>query len=865
MKNSSVSKAVFLLLLFPILSFSQNLPSPKKHFGHQMGEEGKIIDFHDGLKYYQNLAKKSDRIRYTELGKTTDGNPFVLLIISAPENLARLDAIKQKRHKLNDPRKLSDDEAQRIANEIPAVVFHTSSIHSTEISTAQVVPELVYTLVSDKSEEMQRILKNIIVLVSPSANPDGQVKVKKWYDEHEGKPWESRMPWLYHTYLGHDNNRDWILLHFPEQLLTAQKIHMEWHPIYSHEMHQMGGTGARIFVPPYQDPYDDNTAPQVMETMAIVGAAMSHRLTSEGKSGVVKNAIYDLFTPARAFQIYRGTARILTETASANFARKRTLKPSDLRARRGGTGTYDPLKKSWNFPFPWQGGDWTFRKMVEYQKTAALAAITLVAGNPGGFNMAYYQGLKWAVEGKDWPYAFVFPAEQPDPSSTARLLRAMQRGKIEIHKARKPFRAGGQTFATGSHVILLRQPYGAWAKTVLEIQHYPDLRRSPDDPPVVPYDVTAQTLPLMMGVDAVQVEQQFKADLGLVDAEIYFAGSVSGSGTGGYFILPNSNEAYAVADVLLDEGHEVAQVNERVTLSGQTLPPGSFFVKPANGLSAKIAELAKKWSFTAISADGSGLPSDVLSPLSNPRIGLYEPWGGVMDAGWTRLILEQWELEFKTLRHTDILAGNLANNYDIILFPDGMNAERILNGNSNWPEKYQGGIGENGKDNLTAFVNNGGTITTFGRTSMALVSLLDLPIANSIQGLSTREYFEPGSLVLTELDPSSPIAYGLPNKLPVMNRWGPAFVPKATTKASPKMIGKYPNYDPRLSGFLLGPEHIQGKGSIAIQKMGKGRVILFSMTPQFRAMTHGSYKLVFNAIFWAARQDKEMDMPASTQ
>ncbi|MFQ5772005.1 MAG: M14 family zinc carboxypeptidase, partial [bacterium] len=424
MKKSLIAVIVSVVLCLPALNLAQNLPSPQKHFGHIMGAEGEIINFFDGLKYYQTLAKKSNRIRYTELGKTTDGNPFVLLIISAPENLQRLDEIKQKRHRLSDPRKISDEEASKLAHELPAVAFHTSSIHSTEISTAQVIPELVYWLLSGQSEEVQRILKNTIVLVSPSANPDGQVKLKKWYDKHKGKPWESRMPWLYHTYVGHDDNRDWVLLHFPEQRLTAQKVHMAWHPIYSHEMHQMGGTGARIFVPPYQDPYDPNTAPEVMETMAIVGMAMSHRLTAEGKGGVVKNAIYDLFTPARAFQIYRGTGRILTETASANFARKRVLKRKDLQSRRPGTGIYDPLKKSWNFPLPWEGGEWTFRKMVEYQLSATKAALNLVSSDPGAFNMNIYRALKRAVEGKGWPYAYVFPAQQSDPSSTARLLQA---------------------------------------------------------------------------------------------------------------------------------------------------------------------------------------------------------------------------------------------------------------------------------------------------------------------------------------------------------------------------------------------------------------------------------------------------------
>ena len=845
-------QAFSVLILLPAVLLAQNLLTPEQHFGHQMGAEGQIIDFYNGLKYYQQLAKQSDRILYTELGKTTDGNPFVLLTISAPENLQRIDEIKRQRHRLSDPRILSEKDAEKLAAELPAVVFHTSSIHTTEISTAQVIPELVYMLVTRESAEVQRMRQNTIILISPSANPDGQVKIKKWYDAHMGTNYEGRMPWLYHTYIGHDNNRDWVLLHFPEQRLTAQKIHNDWHPVYSHEMHQMGATGARIFVPPYQDPYDDNTSPQVMGTMAMVGTAMSFRMTSEVKGGVVQNAIFDLFTPARAYQIYRSTARILTETASANFARKRTVRAEEFRGGRGGTGTYDPLKKSWNFPLPWPGGDWKFRTMVEYQLSASMAAINLVAGDPAGYNLAQYRAFKWAVDGQGWPYAFVFPAEQHDPSSLARLLQALQRGEIEIMRANKAFSAAGQQFSGGSYVVLLRQPYGAWAKTLLEIQKYPDLRRNPEDPPVVPYDVTAQTLPMMMGVDAVQVEEPFQADLSKVSKEIRFAATLSGSGAG-YLILPNSNEAFAAADALLDDGFAVSRLVSEVTAAGADVPAGAFWIAPHTQLSDALKKLASKWHFSAIAADESVMAEAQKHALHNPRIGLYEPWGGVMDAGWTRHVLEQWQLENETLRHSDVLAGKLNERVDIIIFADGISERELLRGSSNWPQQYRGGLGDRGVAALKDFVEAGGMLVAFGRTSMTLASALQLPVSNALAELSARDYFAPGSLVLTELDASSPLAYGLPDKLPVMNRWGPAFIPKATTQPVPDFPGNYVDYDPRLSGFLLGPEHLQGKASIAVQQIGNGRVVLFSMAPQFRAMTHGAYKLVFNAIFWAAQ------------
>ncbi len=352
-------------------------------------------------------------------------------------------------------------------------------------------------------------------------------------------------------------------------------------------------------------------------------------------------------------------------------------------------------------------------------------------------------------------------------------------------------------------------------------------------------------------------EQRF-SKLILVKNEIHFKGQASTSASGGYVILPNSNEAYAAADALLDADYEVAQLNETTTVDQQILPAGSFHVSPKTGLSGKVAELAQKWSFNTVGLDRTKLISDdVFNPLGNPKIGLYEPWGGNIDAGWTRLVLEQWELEHNTVRNADLKAGNLANKYDIILFPDGLRAGSILNDSTSRPEKYMGGIGDKGLNELQTFVQAGGTIAAFGRSSMALVDLFDLPVANSVQELTRKDYFAPGSLVLSELDVTSPIAYGLPDKLPVMNRRGPAFIPRATTGAGPKMIGRYPDYDPRLSGFLLGPEHIQGKGSIAVQTVGRGRVILFSMAPQFRAMMHGTYKLMFNAIFWAARHNKE--------
>ena len=846
---------LFLFAFAPAFAAAaDDLPSPEQFFGHVMGAEGKLIDYPRSLEYYRLLAERSDRMLYQELGKTTNGNPFVLLIISSPENLAKLGDLRAARDRLCDPRKLSEEEALRLAEELPAVAYHTGNIHTSEISCAHVTPELVYDLVSGNSAEVRKILDNVITLVGPNANPDGLVMIKEWFDANEGQPWEGNMPWLYHPYVGHDDNRDWMLLHFPAQRLTATKIFNVWHPIYSIEMHQMGSYGARIFVPPYKDPLDPNTAPQVVDTMNIIGTAMSHRLTTEGKGGAVKAAIFDLYTPARAYNCNHGIGRILTETASCNFVRTLEIKPEEMAGMRRGFGEFNALKSSWNFPLPWEGGAWSLREMVEYQLSTNMAALDQVASQPGLFNKAQYMALKRACDGVggSWPYAYVVPSVQSDPGNAAEMLRALQRGEVEIHRATAPFTAGGNEFPAGSHIVILRQPYAAWVKSLLENQEYPDLRKRPNDPPDMPYDVTGHSLPLLMNVEAVCVEKEFEAYMIPVTGEIAAPGEIAGRGDG-FVIDCATNDAYTVADELLDAGFAVSRLTKTLVHDDDEFAAGSFVVKNAKGLEAKLAELAPKRNFKA---RGIGRMPQVsmLAGLSNPRIALYIPWGGNMDAGWIRLVLELYGFEYEIIRNADFRAGNLSGRFDIIIFADGMSEASIKLGRSEWPEEYTGGLGDEGVAALRAFVEEGGTALASGSTSMALVELLGLPIVDKLKDLKQQEHFSPGSIVAVDLDPASPLAAGLPAKLPVMKIWGPAFSPDitATDWSGLKMAASFARNDVRLSGFLLGPEHLHGAGAIAVQEIGKGRAILFACRTQFRAMTYGSYKLLFNSIFWAA-------------
>lgn len=835
---------ISLFLVAQIVT-AQEIPKPEEYFGHQMGEEGILLDYAKSLEYYREIASLSPRIKMLELGKTTEGNPFTLLIISSAENITRLEELKNDRERLSDPRKISPVEAKELAERLPAVVFHTTSIHSSEISTAQVVPELVYNLVSGTNSDMTSIREKAIVLICPSANPDGQIKYNKWYSQHKGTAWEGRMPWLYHSYVGHDNNRDWVNLYFPEQRLTATRIHLEWHPVYSHEMHEFGSTAARIFLPPYLDPIDINTAPSVVSTMNSLGMAASHAMANEGKGGVVNNAHFDLFTPARAFQIYHGTGRILTETASGQFARTKTVTSEDFSSRSWSGEGYHPLKRSWNFPLPWQPGPWTFRDRVEYQLSASIALMRQAASNSYLYNMAFYNALKWAVDAEGWPYAYIIPDLQNSPEAARQLVKLLMQGGVEIHSLTNKMEINGRIYQPGSKVIYLSQPYGAWAKTLLEVQHYPDLRRNPDDPPVMPYDVTGHTLPLLMGVDAVKVAGTFEAEVELLksaDGEI----DIKRGKLKYYAISSRDNSAFYMVNKLIGKNKKVWRLKDKV----EKLDAGSFIVEATQVDEELIREIMGGRIVEVETASIKDIEKST-TRIRRPRVAVYESWGGVIDAGWSRKVLEDYGFEYSILRNSEIAAGQLNSKYDVIIFPDGFSVTGLKNGNRNYPEPYSEAAGTRGVANLKDFVFQGGLVLSWGSSSITVAQLLDLPVRDKAVELERNKFFAPGSVVLVELDTSHPVNYGMQRKTAVQIRRGPLFVPRATVLPGPKTPGRYPEYDCRLSGFLLGSDLMQGAGALAVQPMGKGKVVLFSYLPQFRGMTHGTFKQIFNALYWS--------------
>ncbi|MGY8800137.1 MAG: M14 family zinc carboxypeptidase [Longimicrobiales bacterium] len=511
-----ISAFAVLALVVPALA-AQSVPTPRDHFGFDVGEDRSLANWDQLTNYYQDLASSSPRVSYESLGETVSGNPFVMLTITSPENHARLDELREIQMKLADPRTISGEaELERLLDMGKAVVMITHGIHATEVGGSQSAARLAYHMASSNDEKVQEILDNVIFLQIPSLNPDGLQWVANWYNEHVGTEFEAApMPWLYQFYVGHDNNRDWYAFTQNETIMTVAAQN-SWHPQIVHDIHQMGATGARIFFPPYIEPWEPNIDPALTTAVNQLGAYMAAEVTSQGKAGVVINAQYDAFTPARAYMHYHGSARILSETASARLATPVTISPDQLGPGRG----FDASKRSWNFPNPWKGGDWGLPDITEYQFSGAMALLTNAAKNRRYWLENFYGVTDRAVEKWDeWPDAWIIPGGQENQTGVKYALRSLVLADVEVHESEGPFTIDGMTFPAGSYVVPMNQPWAGFANSMFEIQHYPDLREYPGGPPLRPYDVTAHTFGYLFDFETVAIDGDIGVGLsGPIDA-----------------------------------------------------------------------------------------------------------------------------------------------------------------------------------------------------------------------------------------------------------------------------------------------------------------------------------------------------------
>lgn len=842
------------LFLFPAIAvlsavaLGQSITSPEEAFGFKPGADRKLADWKQLTTYFETVSHQSKRVHFENLGLTTEGRPFVSLVISSPENLERAEEYKEILRRLADSRKTTADQAKELAQRGKAVLVVTCNIHSTEIASSQSAAEFVYRLASSEAPSVREILDNTIIVLVPSLNPDGQQLVVDWYKKYLGTPYEGSSPVVvYHHYVGHDDNRDWYGFTQVETQLAVDKVINPWHPQVLYDIHQMGARGPRIYLPPWVDPIDPNIDPLLVSTMNALGSQTALEIAQTGKQGVLIHGVYDLWSPARHYMAYHGTARVLTESASVNLASPIEI-PFDKLDR--GIG-YDAKVRTWNFPDPWKGGTWRLGDIVAYQQDAFFSIAHNIAANRERYLLNYYQILKNATEQKyGGPFAYVIPSEQVDQAASARLLNILRRGEVEIKQASADFDVEGHHFKKGSYVVELAQPYGAFAKTLLEVQHYPSIREYPGGPLQRPYDVTAQTLPLLLGVNAVEVSKKFEVSGSLIDKAAVPAGDVDdGKAKSGYLLDDTSNSSLYALFWLLKENVRAFRI------AGGAYAPGTIYIPAQPKLQEHLAYAAGHWPVHFKAA--SSQPEANLLEVRLPRIGLYQSWVASMDEGWTRWIFDQNGIPYTRLVDEDIRKGNLAKKFDVIILPDN-SAKAITEGTLGRggegneggpavPPEFKGGLASKGVAALHEFVETGGTIVALNRAS-TVYTTKESEIKNVLEGVSNKDFYIPGSILEAKVDTSHPIGFGSPSSVPIFFEQSPAF----DVHGKARSIAGYVSDDPLLSGWILGGKYLVGNSALVEEPVGKGRIILFGFRPQYRAQSEATYKLFFNALFYSS-------------
>ena len=493
------------------LAQSKVVPAPEDILGFHPGDDRKLASWAKVVEYFQKLAAASDRVKFEEIGKSTMGAPFVYATISTPENLRRLSEYKEIQRQLADPRLLGSPKnpalADRRARDLIArgktIVAITCGIHSTEVGSYLSSMLIAYRLASSNEPEIQEVLRNTIVLLVPSTNPDGVDIVNNWYQKTLGTPYEGTdPPELYHKYTGHDDNRDWYAFTQVETQLVVDKILNIWHPQIVHDIHQQGAFGSRLFLPPYMQPVEPNVPSQIVEGYAELGNYMAKEMRAAGFKGITTDSTYDAWSPSRAYSHYHGGVRILSETASCRLATPIIVKFDQLRPGEG----YDPRKEGTNFGPVWPGGEWHIRDITNHMTTAAFFLLKHAAQNREHWLRRFYQIEKEAVRPRK--PGDLFAIIIPEATHRADVLSIVYRAGVQVDNP-LPFTADGVRYADDTAVIRMNQPYASFAKTVLESQHYPDLRDA-SGRPIPPYDVTAHTLSLLMGIEPVFVRKPFQ-------------------------------------------------------------------------------------------------------------------------------------------------------------------------------------------------------------------------------------------------------------------------------------------------------------------------------------------------------------------
>lgn len=845
-------KKNYLLLMWWLLAATvlnaQVIPSPKEHFGFDIGDDYQLATYSQTEAYFKKLDAASDKVKLVDIGKTEEGRSQYMLIVTSPanhKNLARYQEISQK---LAHAENLTDQEARKLAEEGKAVVWIDGGLHATETVGPHQLIETAWQLTSRTDPETNSILDNVIVLLT-HANPDGQELVSNWYmrDTDPKKRTLSNLPRLYQKYVGHDNNRDFFMMNMKETQNMGRQLFVEWIPQIMYNHHQTGPAGSVVAGAPYRDPFNYVIDPLVMTGVDALGAAMVNRLNTENKPGYTQRngAVFSTWYNGglRTTTYFHNMIGLLTEIIGSPTPAQVPLVTSRL-------------IPDGNTPYPVTPREWHFRQSIDYSVSLNYAVLGYARrysdellfniykmgknsiergsndfwglspkkveaidsfykkdqsakgetrtpnpfGRSAGMPVKYYDSVMTDPKLRD-PRGYIIPADQTDFATAARFINALIHTGILVHKATSDFTVNGKKYPAGSYVVKTAQAFRPHILDMFEPQDHPNDFRYPGGPPIPPYDAAGWTLAYQMGVNFERLLDDFTGPFERIPyGELQTPqGKIAGNTKAGYILHAGNNFSFVAVNDLLKNGLEVYRVT--YDISGST---GNFFI-PAKGNAKTILE--KVVNDFGLQVTGAGKRPGGLQKVAPARIALWDTYGGSMPSGWIRWLMEQYHFDANLVYAPDIDAGDLRSKYDVIIFvggaipafvaadaPGGGRSGSVPNAD-NVPTEFKNQIGRitpaKSIPELKKFMDEGGNVVTIG-SSTALAYHLNLPVRNAItelingkeQRLPNEKYYVPGSILEASFDSTDAAAWGMKSKADIYFSNSPVF------KLAPDAIAK---------------------------------------------------------------------------
>jgi hypothetical protein len=871
MKKPNLLRLSILFIIVAVFATSEQLfsqseiPGPEEHFGFVPGSDRMLFTYEQLIDYLVKLDKASPMLKLVENGHSPMGRKMYIAFISSEKNINNLERLRKINRELALNPDLSGKEQAEYIKEGKVFVAATLSMHSTEVAPSQALPLIAYKLLTSDDPLIKKYLDDVVYMVVPNHNPDGMDFVVENYNKYKGTPYEgASLPRVYHKYVGHDNNRDFVTLTQEDTKAISRIFDLDWFPQVMIEKHQMGSTSIRYYVPPTTDPIAENVDAELWAWTGVFGTNMLRDLTNEGLEGVGQKTLYDDYWPGSTQTcLWKNVIAMLTEAASVKDATPVYIEPNELQVGKG----LSEYEKSINFPLPWPGGWWHLSDIVKLEIGSTISLLktsSLLKDDILKFRNEICK--REVIKGKtEPPYYYVIPALQADQSEFISLVRLMKEHGINAFQLTQDYTLNGINLKSGDIVYPLAQPFRAFVKEVMEKQTYPVRHFTPGGEVMRPYDVTSWSLPLHRGLKSYEVEYRdtnFEAKLAVLP-DTYNPLKKN-------YKLPavfpvTSNGSFKAAFIAMQNGLKVSRLEDETLINGKTFGKGSFVIEGSNeDLLNKIV----KESLTE-----PGLVDDpgklVLSAAKIPRIALVETYFSDMDAGWTRYLFDTYKLPYTVLHPDEFEKTDFAKDYDIVIFP-GSRKNLLLTGKqgteanpsmSNYPPEYQKGMGKKGLEKLMLFVNGGGKVISWGASTDLFTGMLEitgdkekqdfmLPFSNMAGQARKEGLFVPGSLVKVILKKDNPLTLGMPGEVGVFYRGDPLFnttVPRFDMDR--RVIGAFATKDILMSGYSEKEELMSGKPAMIWLKKGKGELILYSFNPQFRASTPATYKLLFNALF----------------